>query len=89
MSDGAEFAIEDAKDGRRLVLSGNYLVSTIGVADDELRAIEEPISEIDLSGVREIDTVARWLTHVQQLDTPAHSAQALSEVPHDHTPKDR
>ena len=61
MSDGAEFAIEDAKDGRRLVLSGNYLVSTIGVADDELRAIEEPISEIDLSGVREIDTVGAWV----------------------------
>ena len=32
----------------------------------------------------ELQTVARWLTHVQQLDT-----QALSEVPHDHSPKNR
>lgn len=33
----------------------------------------------------ELQTVARWLTHVQQLDT-----HALSEVPHDHhSPKNR
>lgn len=37
----------------------------------------------------ELQTVARWLTHVQQLDTPAHSTHALSEVPHEHTPKSR
>jgi phospholipid/cholesterol/gamma-HCH transport system permease protein len=60
MSDGADFAIEDAEGGRRLVLSGNFLVSTIGAADQDLRAIDEPMREIDLSGVREIDTVGAW-----------------------------
>ena len=61
MSDGADFAIEDGQGGRRLVLSGNYLVSTIGPVDQELRAIDEPLTEIDLSGVREIDTVGVWV----------------------------
>jgi phospholipid/cholesterol/gamma-HCH transport system permease protein len=61
MTDGADFAIEDADGGRRLVLSGNYLVSTIGAADQDLRAIDGPVREIDLSGVREIDTVGAWV----------------------------
>ncbi|MGX7925325.1 MlaE family lipid ABC transporter permease subunit [Tsuneonella sp. HG094] len=61
MSDGADFAIEDGNGGRRLVLSGNYLVSTIGPVDQDLRAIDEQVGEIDLSGIREIDTVGAWM----------------------------
>ncbi len=61
MSAGADFAIEDGPGGRRLTLAGNYLVSTIGPVDGELMAIDEPLAEIDLSGVREIDTVGAWI----------------------------
>ncbi|WP_126175550.1 ABC transporter permease [Tsuneonella rigui] len=59
MSDGAEFAIDEK--GRRLALSGNYLVSTIAPVDTDLRAIDQQLSEIDLSKVREIDTVGAWI----------------------------
>ena len=61
MSDGAEFTIDETSGGRRLALSGNYLVSTIAPVDDELRAVEGPVAEIDLSAVREIDTVGAWI----------------------------
>jgi len=61
MSDGADFAIEDGQGGRRLVLSGNYLVSTIGPVDQDLLSIDEKLAEIDLKGVREIDTVGAWV----------------------------
>ncbi len=61
MSDGAAFTIDEANGGRRLALSGNYLVSTIGRIDTDLRAVDEPLKEIDLSAVREIDTVGAWI----------------------------
>jgi phospholipid/cholesterol/gamma-HCH transport system permease protein len=59
MSDGAEFAIDEG--GRRLALSGNYLVSTVAPIDTDLRAIDDTLDEIDLSQVREIDTVGAWI----------------------------
>jgi phospholipid/cholesterol/gamma-HCH transport system permease protein len=59
MSDGAEFAIDEGS--RRLALSGNYLVSTIAPVDTDLRAIDQQLAEIDLSKVREIDTVGAWI----------------------------
>ncbi len=46
-----------------MVLSGPYLVSTIGAADEDLRAIDQPVDRIDLSGVTEIDTVGAWVVH--------------------------
>jgi len=57
----AEFYLDAGGDGPpRLVLSGPYLVSTIGMIDRELRGIEMPVDLIDLSGVTEIDTVGAW-----------------------------
>ncbi|MGX7951821.1 MlaE family lipid ABC transporter permease subunit [Tsuneonella sp. HG249] len=61
MSDGADFAIEDGQGGRRLVLTGNYLVSTIGPIDQRLLSLDGNLAEIDLKGVREIDTVGAWI----------------------------
>ncbi len=64
MSEGANYAIEDGEgggSGRRLVLSGEYLVSTIGTVDQDLRGIDEKFSEIDLSQITEIDTVGAWI----------------------------
>lgn len=61
MSDGASFTIEEGGgEGSRLVLSGSFLVSTVGAIDRELRDIPGPISTVDLSGVTAIDTVGAW-----------------------------
>jgi len=58
----AEFYLDEGGDGPpRLVLSGPYLVSTIGVIDRQLREIDSPLDTIDLSGVTEIDTVGAWI----------------------------
>lgn len=57
----AEFHLDEGGDGPpRLVLTGPYLVSTIGLVDRELRKIDISLDEIDLSGVTEIDTVGAW-----------------------------
>ena len=62
MSGGAEFSIEEREaGGRRLLLSGPYLVSSIGAIDQDLDALSGEIAEIDLSGVSEIDTVGAWV----------------------------
>lgn len=58
---GADFTIEEGQGGRRLALTGNYLVSTIGPIDGRLLAIDDRFAEIDLSKVREIDTVGAWV----------------------------
>ncbi|NNF93398.1 MAG: ABC transporter permease [Altererythrobacter sp.] len=63
MSGGAEFSIEEREaGGQRLLLSGPYLVSSIGAIDQDLDALSGEVSEIDLSGVSEIDTVGAWIT---------------------------
>ncbi|KUO54389.1 MAG: ABC transporter permease [Sphingomonadales bacterium BRH_c3] len=62
MSGGAEFSIEQDEGGKaRLVLSGPYLVSTVGAIDQDLHAIEGEFGTIDLSAVSEIDTVGAWV----------------------------
>ena len=62
MSGGAEFSIEhDSGGAARLVLTGPYLVSTIGAIDQDLARIEGEFDEIDISGVTEIDTVGAWV----------------------------
>lgn len=58
---GAGFHLDYSADGAaRLVLSGPYLVSTIGALDAELREIDASLDAIDMSGVTEIDTVGAW-----------------------------
>ncbi len=63
MDGGARYSIEQMAggSGHRLVLSGPYLVSSIGAIDQDLDAIEGPIEVIDLSEVSEIDTVGAWV----------------------------
>ncbi len=62
MKDGAFFEVEDGgAGGARLVLSGPYLVSTIGAVDSDLRSIEGDLATVDLSNVSEIDTVGAWI----------------------------
>ena len=67
MQSGAQYSLEtgsgEGRDGggARLVLTGPYLVSTIGGVDGDLRAIDDDLSAIDLSGVTEIDTVGAYV----------------------------
>ncbi|MHA6316678.1 MlaE family ABC transporter permease [Altererythrobacter sp. CAU 1778] len=61
MASVAEYQLEEGDGGTRLVLTGPYLVSTIGAIDQDLRAIDGPVSEIDISGISEIDTVGAYM----------------------------
>lgn len=62
MSEGAEFAVEDTGEGgQRLVLSGPYLISTIGEIDQDLRSLDGPLDAVDISAVTSIDTVGAWV----------------------------
>lgn len=64
MSGFAEYELDEGGDGGAvLVLSGPYLVSTIGSVDEELRAIDSQVAQIDLSNISEIDTVGAWMAH--------------------------
>ncbi|HEX5644301.1 MAG TPA: ABC transporter permease, partial [Erythrobacter sp.] len=61
MSGGAEFSIEKVEGGAaRLVLSGPYLISTIGAIDQDLARVEGEFAEIDIGGMTDIDTVGAW-----------------------------
>ncbi|MGB7373782.1 MlaE family lipid ABC transporter permease subunit [Pontixanthobacter sp.] len=62
MDEGPQFSLEDdGAGGNRLVLSGRYLVSTLGRTNQQLRAIDAPVSAVDLAGVTAIDTVGAWV----------------------------
>ena len=57
----AHYTIEDAADGgARLVLSGPFLVATIGGFDEELLDLPGPFSAVDIAGIDEIDTAGAW-----------------------------
>ena len=58
----AEYELIEDDDGATvLVLSGPYLVSTIGAIDQDLRGLDGPIGTVDLSAISEIDTVGAWV----------------------------
>ncbi|AOL24432.1 phospholipid/cholesterol/gamma-HCH transport system permease protein [Erythrobacter litoralis] len=63
MDEAAHYELEEGpgEDGRRLVLSGPLLISTVGRIEPELRRLSGEIGVIDLSGVTEIDTVGVWV----------------------------
>jgi len=57
----ADFTTEPGTDGgATLTFSGPMLISTIGFVDARLRALNDKITQIDLSGVERIDTVGAW-----------------------------
>ena len=63
MENGAYFELEQREDGSTdLVLSGQYLVNTVGEIDQDIRDLDETIARIDLSSVGSIDTIGAWLT---------------------------
>ncbi|MEP3420545.1 MAG: ABC transporter permease [Erythrobacter sp.] len=63
MNGAAQFTLEHGDDGRTvLALSGPLVVSTIGPIDQELRAVADSVTTIDLANVEEFDTVGAWVT---------------------------
>jgi phospholipid/cholesterol/gamma-HCH transport system permease protein len=53
-----EFAIDaDARGSVTLAFGGPMRISSLGLVDRPLRRLNGPINEVDLDGVREIDTV--------------------------------
>lgn len=64
MDGGAQFSVESTEAGGAILrLTGPYLVSSIGAIDQDLDAIEGPLTQIDLSEVSEIDTVGAWIAN--------------------------
>ncbi|WP_299191373.1 ABC transporter permease [uncultured Erythrobacter sp.] len=87
MDADAHFSLEDdGAGGQKLLLSGPLLVSTIGRIENDLQAVSEPLSAIDLSGVSEIDTVGAWITcrlsraHSASVTGASNQAQRLLEA---------
>jgi phospholipid/cholesterol/gamma-HCH transport system permease protein len=86
MADAAQFQIEDGPNGRNLRLSGDWVIARVGSISDDLRGTAE-LSQLDLSGIGQIDTVGAWLIHRTIVDTGAvvtgasdNAARLLDEV---------
>jgi phospholipid/cholesterol/gamma-HCH transport system permease protein len=62
MREWADFTAETDADGAlNLALSGPMVVASIGVIDRRLRDLDEPVAQLDLTAVTEIDTVGAWI----------------------------
>src|SRR6476661_8497408 len=60
MREWADFEVKEAGGRTTLALTGPLLVSSIGMLDRKLRAFDEPVQFVDLSGAGDIDTVGAW-----------------------------
>jgi phospholipid/cholesterol/gamma-HCH transport system permease protein len=61
MRGSADFVTEPGADGgATLVFTGPMLVSSLGAIDERLRALDGPITAIDLSQAARVDTVGAW-----------------------------
>ncbi len=87
MTAAAQFTLEtDEAGAATLALSGPYLVSTIGTVEPQLSGLTEQITEIDLSGVDQIDTVGAWVTcrlamhHSARISGASRRAQRLLDA---------
>ena len=61
MREWAEFTIEsNGAQGAVLALQGPLVVASVGPLDQELRKLDQTFASIDLSAVKDIDTVGAW-----------------------------
>ena len=64
MADAADFTFDQQQNGEGIIrFSGRLAIATISDLDDRLRALSEPIKQIDLSQMDHIDTVGAWLIY--------------------------
>ena len=57
----ADFSIAEGEGGKRLVLTGPLVVSSVGRIDTILRGMGDRFAAIDISQAEEFDTVGAWL----------------------------
>lgn len=85
------YTLEDNGAGAcKLVLEGQMLVSSVGPFEAEIEHIAQEITEIDIAGVDEIDTIGAWVAsrlanqHTCQItgasDTAKHLLQAVERA---------
>ncbi len=61
MREWADYTAEaDDSGALTLTLQGPLVVSSIGVLDRRLRELAEPVAKVDLSAIKDIDTVGAW-----------------------------
>ena len=61
MREWAEYTIEnDGGRGAVLALRGPLVVASVGPLDQELRKLDQKFASVDLSGIKDIDTVGAW-----------------------------
>jgi len=61
MREWADFTTQEGEGGGlNLALTGPLTVASIGVIDRRLRELDQPVKELDLSQVSDIDTVGAW-----------------------------
>ncbi|MBA3879065.1 MAG: ABC transporter permease [Sphingobium sp.] len=63
MSAKADFHQETVGDAATLRFTGSLSLATLGDFPERLRAFDERIDRLDLSGIQRIDTVGAWLVH--------------------------
>ena len=63
MRDWAQYTLEEAGGRTTAVITGPLLVSTIGKLDPQLRLLDGPIHQIDISDAEQVDTVGAWVIH--------------------------
>ena len=82
MREWAEVEVQEAGGGRTVSLTGPLRISTVGPLDRSLRALDEPVQEVDLSRAGEMDTVGAWLVlrFAQQHDARVTGASRQAEV---------
>jgi len=86
MREWAELEVQEAGGARTVRLSGPLRVSSIGVLDRELHALDGPVQSVDLAGAGEMDTVGAWLVlrfaarHEAQVTGASRQAQVLMDA---------
>ncbi|WP_420383381.1 MlaE family lipid ABC transporter permease subunit [Novosphingobium sp.] len=76
MTQAPDFTLNHGENGDTLALTGSLLVSTVGMLDRRLRAVEAPVATLDLGGVTAIDTVGAWVCLRTMADTGAKLVNA-------------
>ena len=64
MANPANLVVEDGSESGQIVrLSGSLVIASISEVDEQLRNVTGEISQIDVTGVDQMDTVGAWLVH--------------------------
>jgi phospholipid/cholesterol/gamma-HCH transport system permease protein len=77
----ADFTSEESEDGAlTIALTGPLTVSSIGLVDRRLRALDGSVARLDLSGISAIDTVGAWTAWRTSRDCGAEIVGASDEA---------